>query len=65
MWNLKYFLASVFTNENNDDIHNFTYKNEKKKKNSLNTCIASELDIEKSLSNLNPNKSPWPDNLHP
>ena len=60
---LNNFFASVFTNESDDEIPNFIY--DKDIKNPLNNCTVSESEIEKALFNLNPNKSPGPDNLHP
>ena len=60
---LNNFFASVFTKENDNEIPNFSYDN--CIKNSLNTCTVSEFEVEKALNDLNPNKSPGPDNIHP
>ena len=57
------FFSSVFTDEDINNVPEFVY--EGVIGNQLLTCNVSVLDFEKVLSNLNPNKSPGPDNFHP
>ena len=57
------FFSSVFTKEDLNDIPDFTYDNDIL--NPLETCDITLHDMEKALLNLNPNKSPGPDHLHP
>ena len=57
------FFSSVFTQE---DVTNVPiYKCEKDINTPLENCIISLHDMELALNNLNPNKSPGPDNFHP
>ena len=60
---LNNFFSSVFTKENISDIPNFKYNGDID--NVLTTCSVSINEFEKALFNLNPNKSPGPDNVHP
>ena len=57
------FFSTVFTVEDLDDIPDFKPKDNIP--NSLSNCFVTVNDFEKTLSNLNPNKSPGPDNIHP
>ena len=52
-----------FTTEDQDNIPDFTYDGNIP--NTLSSCDVSEKDFEEILHNLNPNKSPGPDNFHP
>ena len=57
------FSFSVFTQENTTNVPDFNHDIEDLPK--LENCIISVNDMEKAISNLNPNKSPGPDHLHP
>ena len=57
------FFSSVFTTEDQDNIPDFIYDGNIP--NALSSCDVCEKDFENILHNLNPNKSPGPDNFHP
>ena len=57
------FFSSVFTSEDLNNVPEFVFKGDIP--NTLSDCVISKEDVEKALSNLNPNKSPGPDNFHP
>ena len=57
------FFSSVFTKEDLNDVPEFVF--EGNIPNTLTTCDINIEDVEKALFNLNPNKSPGPDNFHP
>ena len=59
---LNKFFSSVFTKEDSSNIHNFDFND---KIPSLDNCFITVSDMENALNNLNPNKSPGPDNIHP
>ena len=57
------FFSSVFTTEDPNNVPEF--KCDKDIPNPLLNCNVSFEEFEKALLNLNPNKSPGPDNFHP
>ena len=57
------FFSSVFTAEDLNNIPDFQYNGETP--DCLSNCTVTVKEFEKVLSNLNPNKSPGPDNIHP
>ena len=60
---LNTFFSSVFTNEDASNVPDF--KHDFIDLPSLDNCIISTEDMEKALFNLNQNKSPGPDHIHP
>ena len=59
---LNSFFSSVFTIEDTSNIPAFNYD---KILPPLETCLITIKDMEDALNNLNANKSPGPDNIHP
>ena len=59
---LNKFFSSVFTKEDSSNIPNFDFNDNIP---SLDNCFITVSDMENALNNLNPNKSPGPDNIHP
>ena len=60
---LNKFFSSVFTQENTTNVPVFNH--DIKDLPTLENCFISINDMEKGISNLNPNKSPGPDHIHP
>ena len=56
------YFSSVFTREDSNEAPSLTntYMN-----NTLTSCHITEMQMSEALKNLNPNKSPGPDNIHP
>ena len=56
------FFSSVFTNEDTTNLPNFDFN---ENVSTLDNCNITVSDMESALQNLNPNKSPGPDLIHP